>query len=124
MAGRLGAVVSLGVEIDPDCRENLAENRDLNGMAPSPFFCIGGIETIRAETGFDVIIMNMIYNESAPLLQQCTGLLKPDGILIWSGILVDDHGQAVTAAESSGLTKITSSVENEWWCGIFASSKT
>jgi ribosomal protein L11 methyltransferase len=115
----LGAEQSVGIEIDPDCRENLSENRELNGKSGSSLFCISGIEAIRRDVSFDFVIMNMIYTESAPLVKRCGELLKPGGMLIWSGILDDDHLEAVSAAEMTGFDKSGSIVENEWWCGIF-----
>lgn len=115
----LGARRSVGIEIDPDCRENLAENRDLNTGSRSALFCISDLDAIRHDACFDFVIMNMIFSESASLVQRCGELLKPGGYLIWSGILDDAHQQAVSAAEKAGFEKSGSIVENEWWCGIF-----
>lgn len=119
VAATLGAAGCYGVELDTDCRENLAENRTLNDSANQTNFVIGSTNCLKAAPCFSVIVMNMIHTESAPLLSNCTELLQPAGELIWSGILADESQQAIDAAREVGFKIVTENVENEWWCGVF-----
>lgn len=116
----LGAAWCLGVELDGDCRENLAENRMLNIDANDSSFVIGTLDAIATPIQhFDVIVMNMIHTESAPQLSRCKTMLKHDGILVWSGILNDEHMAACDAAALEGFSLCNATSEHEWWCGVF-----
>jgi len=124
VADYLGAKRAVGVEIDGDCRENLAENLRDNPprTGGSVAFIIGTLDSIciNNDRYFDVVIMNMLLTESAPLLGQIVPIIQKDSVLIWSGILVDESKEAVDAAEKFGFKLSSTTVENEWWCGTFA----
>ena len=118
----LGAQFCFGLEIDPDCRENIAENREMNATGGAVTFVIGSTDALKSTTQFDFIMMNMIYTESAPLLPLCQLLVERNSPLIWSGILNYEKDEAVTSATNAGFILIDELVENEWWCGIFNSA--
>jgi len=65
------------------------------------------------------VIMNMLSTESIPLLAQIRKMANDGSVLIWSGILADEQGEAVTAAENVGFKLSGSRTESEWWCGSF-----
>jgi ribosomal protein L11 methyltransferase len=119
VADRCGASFTLGIEIDPDCRENIAENLANNRPLGRIAFHIGSTNALRTTAQFDLVAMNMLLAESAPLLPQVSCLLKPNGRLIWSGILADEHREAIDLAKPRGLRCIAKKEENEWWCGTF-----
>jgi ribosomal protein L11 methyltransferase len=123
-ADYLGAKRAVGVEIDGDCRENLAENLRDNPprTGGDVAFIIGTLDSIRVNNDrcFDVVIMNMLLTESAPLLGQIVPITQKDAVLIWSGILVDESEEAVNAASGFGFKLSSALIENEWWCGTFA----
>ena len=118
-----GAKSSLGVEVDEDCRENLAENLRDNPprQGGNIEFLIGTLDAV--DTGatpkFDVVIMNMLSTESLPLLGQISTMIQENALLIWSGLLVDERDEAVNAAKKSGFGIAGEEIENEWWCGAF-----
>jgi ribosomal protein L11 methyltransferase len=127
VADYLGAKRAVGVEIDGDCRENLAENLRDNPprTGGSVAFVIGTLDSIRINANrgdkpFDVAIMNMLLTESSPLLEQIIPITQKDAVLIWSGILVDESEEAISAARSFGFGLSSTQTENEWWCGTFA----
>jgi ribosomal protein L11 methyltransferase len=113
-----------GVEIDPDCSENLAENVRLNAADGAAVrFVIGTTDSITRAARFDTIVMNMIFNESAPLLGFVSKALAPGGTLVWSGILAEGRQEAVDAARGAGFALQQERVENEWWMGLFTSAR-
>ncbi|MBN1759349.1 MAG: 50S ribosomal protein L11 methyltransferase [Chitinispirillaceae bacterium] len=118
-AAMLGARLCIGVEIDADCRENLAENLRENGCDTRCSFVIGSLDALCGRQRFGVVIMNMIHTESAPLLGRCRELIAADGVLVWSGILCDEFERAVQTAEEAGFIPDGQTRENEWWCGRF-----
>jgi ribosomal protein L11 methyltransferase len=134
IADYLGARAALGVEIDKDCLENLAENLRDN---PPRFgghvrFVIGTLNSIGIGAGsstnvneanrFDTVIMNMLSTESTPLLRRIVSMTKEGAALIWSGILTDESDAAAAAAKSFGFSLSSTLTENEWWCGTFIRS--
>jgi len=127
VADYLGAKRAVGVDIDGDCRENLAENLRDNPprTGGSVAFIIGTLDAVRIDKDgcFDVVIMNMLLTESSPLLGQIIPVIKKDSVLIWSGILVDESKEAINAASSFGFKLSSTIIENEWWCGTFTPQK-
>ena len=124
VADYAGAKSALGIEIDRDCRENLAENLRDNPARDSGSvrFIIGTTDAINTNCNqkFDAIIMNMLPTESIPLLEQVNTMIRAGGILIWSGILIDDLDEVIDTAANFGFKLTGSRTENEWWCGTFA----
>ncbi|MBD3317433.1 MAG: hypothetical protein GF344_16715 [Chitinivibrionales bacterium] len=114
-----GADFMMGVEIDPDCAPNLAENREANPTTGTLALVIGGLDCIDRAAFFDVAVMNMLRSRSEPLLPAVASLLKEDGTLIWSGLLTEEIKPALGAANRAGFVLIEQSSENEWWCGVF-----
>ena len=120
-ANLAGASLALGVEIDSCCLENLAENlRDNPPSHKSKVnFLIGSLSSLKATATFDIVIMNMLYSESVPLLQQVKSLTKKGSLLIWSGILAEEQNDVIKEAQSFGFKLADCNTENEWWRGTF-----
>lgn len=115
-----GARCSLGVEIDPDCLENLNENLLQNAPSGVIDFLIGSLDSIKPLVSFDLIVMNMLITESTPLLTQVGNMLEPGGLLIWSGILTEERDTAIERAGLLSNCKLQKeNTEHEWWSGIF-----
>jgi ribosomal protein L11 methyltransferase len=119
VAAHCGAKFCMGAEIDPCCRENIAENYRQNKPRGRTGFFIGSINALKGHELFDFIVMNMLITESAPLLENISALIAPGGGLIWSGLLSDEHLQAVKLAERHRFSLLSEKSENEWWCGTF-----
>lgn len=109
----------VGVEIDPECLENLNENLGGNTINGSISFCIGTMETIKQNASFDTIVMNMIRTRSESLRDCCLDLLNLDGYFVWSGILCEEKDSVIEQAISNGWKLHCEIIENEWWCGTF-----
>ena len=82
-------------------------------------FIIGSLNGLKKRDRFDLVVMNMILTESSPLLDNMRPAYTQGGILIWSGILIDEFQKAVTLAKKSGIAFKSEKRENEWWCGEF-----
>lgn len=109
----------VGVEIDEDCRENLAENLADNKGKADIRFIIGGIEKINKNAKFDTVVMNMIRSQSAPLLGDICKIINKNGFLLWSGILLEEREKVIAEAEKFGFELQSEIVEGEWWGGKF-----
>jgi len=108
-----------GVEIDEDCRINLAENLEDNCSHADIRFIIGGIDKLESLAKFDTVVMNMISSQSIPLLRNIYTLLQKDGILLWSGILLEEKEKVIKEAQNVGFELQSEIIENEWWGGKF-----
>ncbi|MBN1981995.1 MAG: 50S ribosomal protein L11 methyltransferase [Chitinivibrionales bacterium] len=115
----LGFHECTGVEIDPECRENLAENLLLNTPKNLIHFLIGDIDCLKESASFSMIVMNMIFTQIQPLVQRCHRLLEENGTLILSGILIEEKDSAQAQIQSHGFLITDQSSEQEWWCGVF-----
>jgi len=118
IASAMGAYCT-GLEIDGDCRLNLAENRALNADANTPRFVIGTCDALKMTALFDGIVMNMILNESAHLLNRIRELCRTHGVFIWSGLLAAEKREAIARACASGFGLNRELSEGEWWAGEF-----
>lgn len=118
-ADMCGTSACYGIEIDIDCRENLAENYSQNIPAGQIDFVIGTVDCFNVQNFFDIVVMNMILTESVPLLFEISQLIKQNGLLIWSGILSEENQSAIRYASETGFELVSKRIENEWWCGIF-----
>jgi ribosomal protein L11 methyltransferase len=114
-----GCAEAIGIDRDPVCLANLAENKRKNKTAASLAFAIGTIDMIRGKDRFDCVVMNMISPDGLPLLQQIYSLLRPKGFFIFSGLLLEERKTVSRAALSHGFHLHSQSHENEWWCGTF-----
>lgn len=119
VAQHCGCSWALGVEIDEECRGNLAENKELNRGAANVDFLIGTLEGIQDDVCFDFVVMNMLFVESVPLLDRVVKLMSRRAELVWSGILLTERDQIIEHALKAGLIIAGEREENEWWCGRF-----
>jgi ribosomal protein L11 methyltransferase len=118
-AERLGAGFTAGIDIDPVCAGNLAENRLNNPSPKTAGFAVGTLAMFGPGARFDCVVMNMLQIESQPLLGAVSGLLRPAGRLVWSGILIEEKTNVVADASRKGMTLHEETTEEEWWCGSF-----
>lgn len=109
-----------GIEVDPDCEINLKENLEANRRNADIEFLIGSIDSVPSGKMYDTVIMNIIRTHSEPLLEGAKSHLKKDGILIWSGILVEERDIVVKFAKERGFNLNKETFDNEWWCGYFS----
>jgi ribosomal protein L11 methyltransferase len=110
---------SLGLEIDPGCLMNTAENRNANSELKAPMFVTGKCDSLKKSVLFDIIVMNMIINEAAPLLDRIRSMLALNASFVWSGILTLERNEAVSLAVKAGFKICMEDAEGEWWAGAF-----
>jgi ribosomal protein L11 methyltransferase len=118
-AERFAPGFTLGIDNDPVCAGNLAENRQNNPSRKAAGFAVGTLAMFGPGARFDCVVMNMLQIESQPLLGTVFSLLKPAGRLVWSGILIEEKNNVVADASRKGLTLYEETTEDEWWCGSF-----
>lgn len=86
LAGKLGAQQLDATDIDPEARRVARENFDLNKIGNAIVF-ENQVEELKES--YDLVIANIIDGVLLKLRQQLKARLKPGGILILSGILLE-----------------------------------
>ena len=119
VADHLKTSFAAGVDVDPVCASNLAENLRKNRPHSRIAFAIGTLDIFKKDGLFDIAVMNMISSEGMPLLERIAPLLKPRGVFIWSGLLLDEKNRIIEKASKKNFTLKNDARENEWWCAIF-----
>jgi ribosomal protein L11 methyltransferase len=119
VADRSHCAHAVGIDSDPVCLPNLAENKRKNRTKTGIAFAIGTIDMMKADGCFDLVVMNMISSDGIPLLSRIHSFLKPNGFFIFSGLLLEEAKTVSRTALSSGFRLHSQAHENEWWCGTF-----
>jgi ribosomal protein L11 methyltransferase len=117
-AAKLGAESVVAVDDDVWSQQNAAENFHLNRVDDRITLVPGRVEEV-AESGFDVILANLDLHAIRELMSFFVGRLRPGGVLLAAGLLVDDRKRLLPLATGSGLDLREERVDNEWWAGVF-----
>ena len=114
-SARLGASEVLGIDIDPAAARVAEQNGRKNGVDARLTFAAGSLPNPKARTGsFDLGVANIsakVFSEIAPEL---VASLRPGGVLISSGVLVENSDRVQRALSDAGAA-ITHVATEEGW---------
>jgi ribosomal protein L11 methyltransferase len=116
LAAKLGAAEVLGLDIDLVAIDNAKENAVHNGVQDIVKVQFGSMEKVTQIAHYDVVVSNLIKDEIYNLYENFMRCLKPEGILILSGILTEQE------AEFQGFLRLKNphgclvTRKNEWIC--------
>jgi ribosomal protein L11 methyltransferase len=82
----------------------------------------GPLEALAPHARFEVIVANMIHEETAPLLPALRARLTRGGRLLCSGHLVERRGEWEGLLRREGFREVRSIQENEWLGSAWISS--
>ena len=114
-----GASRAVGVEVDPVCGPNMAENLRRNRPKSPVGFAVGDVRCLKGNARFDIVVMNMISSQGMPILDDVRLLLRDGGRFVWSGLLLDERKGLTASARAHGFAFDKDAHENEWWCASF-----
>jgi ribosomal protein L11 methyltransferase len=95
---KLGAARALGIDTDPQALTVSRENAERNGVAAQLELCLP--EQLPVAASADVVLANILAGPLVALAPRLTGLVRPGGTLILSGLLAsqaDEVQQAYAA---------------------------
>ncbi len=115
---KTGASEALGVDIDPWSVANARENASLNGVADRFENRLGSLDEA-PETGFDLVLANILRSILVPMMPGLAARLAPGGALVLAGILQTERQTMLDATRDAGLALDAEATENEWWAGRF-----
>ena len=115
-AALLGAGSVLAVDVDEVAVVNARENLARNAIAEQ---CVevrmGSLEVV-GEASFDLILANIQSHILRPLLKPIDRLLKPVGLVLFSGLLVREGADFCGWVEDAGLQIETTMEKGEGIC--------
>jgi ribosomal protein L11 methyltransferase len=121
LAEKLGAKNILAIDNDPVCVDNANENLVANNCS-----AVSVEEKDRVpfvDCGFDIILANINRNSILEQLPFFGQQLPPAGVLLVSGLLIEDFDTVRSCAESYGLDIVSKSLKNNWICLKFLANR-
>ena len=116
-----GAKHAVGTDLDICAVNAVAENCEVNGIAPEQFeMMIGNIITdkeIQDRVGYecyDIVVANILADVLVPLTPVIINQMKKGGIYITSGIINDKEQTVVEAVKAAGLEVLEVTYQGEW----------
>jgi ribosomal protein L11 methyltransferase len=108
----LSAAEVVAFDADPASPFNARVNRHLNGLHPRLF--AGTSSSIRDETPFDLVLINVIPEEIGPEMPDLVRRLRPGGEMILSGILEEKGNETLAGVRALGLVERDRRAAGEW----------
>ncbi|NOQ67772.1 MAG: 50S ribosomal protein L11 methyltransferase [Desulfobacterales bacterium] len=111
--GLFGAINVLAIDNDPDAVETAKRNIIRNRL--EDIITVSDQDIASIESGFNLIVANIIHDTLAEMAKLLTGLLAPKGYLILSGILKGDQENSIREIYTGqGLSFIEIMTKDEW----------
>ncbi|NIT41163.1 MAG: 50S ribosomal protein L11 methyltransferase [Gammaproteobacteria bacterium] len=110
-ASRLGFSRVLGIDTDPVAVETARRNIEINNLENVDIQ--GGIIT-HVKGLFDVIVANIYYDVLITIAHEIVSRLKPEGIVILSGMMVSQGDHVISVMEQNGLALMEKIVDGKW----------
>lgn len=110
---KLGAVSAAAVDNDELCFDNCKENCELNGVSNQIKIICGEINQVD-ENDFDLVTANIQKNILIDIADNIKSKIKRNGIVILSGLLIEDEKEIVDCYSSSGFKKVDLEIMDEW----------
>lgn len=121
VCAKLGAKKIISCDNDEFVQENVLENFETNNCKDKCSFVYGTIDKI-TETDFDLILANIQKNVLIEISEKIKAKSKPDGIIILSGLLLEDEKEICEKYSSLEFKLIETAIEDEWLGLVFRNS--
>ncbi|OGU45612.1 MAG: hypothetical protein A2000_13010 [Ignavibacteria bacterium GWB2_36_8] len=115
---KLGAYKAVAIDNDELCFENGIENSRINNVRNKLEVKTGEIKDI-SENEFDIILANIQKNILLDIAHDLKSKLKKNGLLILSGLLVEDEADMVDYYGRLNFTFIEKESMDEWIAIVF-----
>lgn len=114
-ADRLGASEIYGTDIDELAVESAKENLELNNISEDKAKVYkGDLISVVENKKFDIVVANILADVLLILLHDISKVVKPNGKIIFSGIIVDKCELLRREVESLGFTVEEIKADKEW----------
>jgi ribosomal protein L11 methyltransferase len=111
LAAMLGATDVTAVDNDPEAVDSARENATINAVKIN---CTYGTITDLASDAFDIVLANINRNTLVTIMPELKRVLRRDGILLLSGILIIDKDGMDHVARNENLILKNEQTLGEW----------
>lgn len=122
---RLGAKTAFGVDLDSKSEDISRENARYNGFGADRFRAMTGDlcqderlwrDLTGQSGGFDLVLINIVSDVICALAPMLPTLLRPNGVVICSGILQSRLSDVESALTAVGLQVLQRLQQEQWRC--------
>jgi ribosomal protein L11 methyltransferase len=113
-AAMLGATKVDGNDIQKEAIENCWEQVELNQLDKSKFDFVEGLIEVFKNNRYDFILANINRHILIQKAMELKAMLKPEGRLLMSGILIKDRKLILKTYEDSGFQLVSDHEKGEW----------
>ena len=103
----------VGIDIDPDAIAVASENATINSVEEHVEFEVNTLSSFRGQ-GFDLVLANLTADVLVSLAAEFAHVVRADGALIVSGILLEQMDDVKAALSAQGFTMIESRPDGDW----------
>jgi ribosomal protein L11 methyltransferase len=114
---KMGAVGVVALDVDPLSVTNTRDNLAVNGIVSGVEVGQGSIEAATGE--FDMVLANILSGVLLPMLPKIKRRLKPEGVVVFSGLLAKEGEMFGAAVETAGL-RVEECIEKNGWISMAA----
>lgn len=111
-----GAEIVIAVDIDEESFDNCRENAELNGVAEKIIVKFTNDKDYAVKDEYDVVLANINRLVLEKLLPNFKKIVKPGGIILLSGILIDDNEKMYKRIQEIDGLKSDGYFEMGEWC--------
>lgn len=113
LAAKEGAQTVVGVDTQPESKENSDEHAKLNQVGGQCTFYEGGIELVRDQK-FDIILANINLHVIQEYFEDLKRMLNPGGVILLSGIMIYDKAKVEETITFEPFTSVEQNERGEW----------
>jgi ribosomal protein L11 methyltransferase len=103
----------VGIDIDPEAIAVAEENAEINGLADELELEVNQLASFHGQ-GFDLVLANLTADVIVPLAADFAQVVKPQGLLIASGILREQVDEVGGALSGQRFEVIENRPDQEW----------
>lgn len=103
----------IGFDVDPEAITVAEENATINGVESKLTFEVDRISSFHGQD-FDVVVANLTADVLIPLAHELAEVARDGGVLIASGILIEQKDDVISAFADAGFVPVEEKPDGEW----------
>ena len=119
-AVKLGALSCIGIDIDENAIDSALNNIEMNGVSENITLQTGVLDDLDSTFKYDVIVANITAQIIINLVPSISSYLKPNGIVITSGILSELFPEVENTFNQLGFECSSLINSGDWSLGLFS----
>ncbi len=117
---KLGALSCIGIDIDENAIDSALNNIEMNGVSENITLQTGVLDDLDSTFKYDVVVANITAQIIINLVPSIGSYLKPNGIVITSGILSELFPEVENTFNQLGYKCSSIINSGDWSLGVFS----